>query len=92
MKPIKYFKPWVVFALIALFGGMLVGAIAGAVIGVILGAAGVSLKTIPIITGGVGFLLGLPVSFLSYRWSVKKYIVEPLLAEVGLGSPPPPME
>jgi integral membrane sensor domain MASE1 len=88
MKPIKYLKSWSIFTLIAVFGGMFAGGIIGAILGVILGASGVPIKTIPIITGGVGFIIGLPISFLTYRWSIDKYIIQPLLAERDSGIPP----
>ncbi|MDX2109823.1 MAG: hypothetical protein SFY80_06220 [Verrucomicrobiota bacterium] len=91
MNNIKYFKAWAIFALVAMVGGFLVGAVIGFILGALLGIAGVSLKDIKTITGIVGFCLGLIVSYYTFRWSVKKYIIDPLLAAAprdDSGTPP----
>jgi uncharacterized membrane protein len=84
---IPYIKSWLLFCLIATVGGGLLGAIIGAVLGAFLGAAGVSLASVGLICGVVGFVVGLPISFFTFQWSVRTYIVNPLLREA---SPQPP--
>ena len=73
-----YGKSWFIFFLVCTFAGFFVGAIGGAVVSVGLVAAGRSEMT-PIVAGVVGFLVGIPISFFTFRWSVRRYIVEPLL-------------
>lgn len=75
---IPYLKTWAIFFLIATIGGVLAGAVSGAVIGGVMGASGVSLSTIPLVTGAVGFLLAMPISFFTFRWAVSTYIVNGL--------------
>ena len=75
-KDIPYLKTWAIFFVIATIGGVVAGAVSGAVIGGILGASGVSLSTIPLVTGAVGFLLAMPISFFTFKWAVSTYIVD----------------
>ncbi len=77
-----YFKSWFVFFLIAGVGGFFLGAVLGGVAGAILGAEGVSISTIKIITGVGGFLIGLPISYFTFKWSVGKYLINPMLATI----------
>ena len=77
---IPYLKTWLIFFLIATVGGGLLGMAIGGVIGFFLGAAGFSITQIEVICGVFGFVLGLPISFFTFQWSVRTYIVAPLLA------------
>lgn len=70
-----FFKAWFLFALVSTVGGFLAGAVLGAIVGVILGAAGAPLGQVQLICGLLGFAIGLPISFLSFRWSVTKYLL-----------------
>lgn len=74
----KYFKAWFIFFLIAGIGGMFVGGIIGGVMGLFLGLAHVELGTIKIICGVVGFILGIPLSYFTYRWTVSEFILKEL--------------
>jgi hypothetical protein len=76
---ISYLKSWFLFFLIATVGGGLFGMIVGAVLGFFLGASGVPIQSIAIICGVIGFVIGLPISFYTFQWSVRTYIVNPLL-------------
>ena len=78
-QQIPYIKSWLLFFLMATIGGGIVGMIVGALIGGATGAAGVSIKQIAIVTGVVGVIIGIPISFYTFKWSVSKYIVKPLL-------------
>jgi hypothetical protein len=84
---IPYLKSWLMFFLIATVGGGVVGAIFGMVLGAILGAAGVSPTSIAPICGVAGFVLGIPISFLSFQWSVRRFVVAPLLRDSSPSSP-----
>ncbi|MCC5846362.1 MAG: hypothetical protein JJU05_19100 [Verrucomicrobia bacterium] len=75
-KPeIKYFKSFVVYTLVALFGGAVVGAIQGAILGGILAATGSDLSTIQMVSGISGFLFGTIISFFVYRWVIRTQII-----------------
>jgi hypothetical protein len=75
LKELDYFIAWIVFFFAALIGGAIAGFIGGAVIGGILGVMGASLNVIRVAGAIVGFILGLPVSYLCFRLSVAKLIV-----------------
>jgi hypothetical protein len=84
MYNLNYFKPWVMFFVVATVGGAVAGFIGGAVLGFMMGAAGASIGSIQIGGGILGFLLSLPISFLAYRWSVQQFVLVQL--------PPPASE
>ncbi len=81
-KP-KYFKAWIIFFLIATIGGMVIGGIIGFFIGAAMGVAGMDLGLIKIVCGVAGFLVGIPLSYFTFRWAVAEFIVKDLTA------PPP---
>ncbi|UCE99946.1 MAG: hypothetical protein JSV82_02450, partial [Planctomycetota bacterium] len=72
---VKYFQAWLIFFLVSATAGFLLGALAGGLIGGILGAAGIEVGIIKLIAGVAGFILGLPVSYICYRWTVSKFIL-----------------
>jgi hypothetical protein len=82
-----YFKSWALFFLLATIGGGFAGAIAGGLVGAVLGASGVSISLIKVTTSIVGFVVALPISYLSFRWSVARYLVEPLRVNLDVSSP-----
>jgi multisubunit Na+/H+ antiporter MnhE subunit len=86
LRESEYLIAWAIFFLCATVGGGVVGFIVGALVGGILGAAGVSLKTIPIITGLIGFVLSIPISYFCFRFAVAKFVVEKI---AGRSEPPP---
>ena len=75
MNEIPFLKAWVLFFVVALVGGFFVGMAVGFVLGVIMGASGTPLDTIKNVCGIAGFIVGMPVSFFSYKWSVTTYIL-----------------
>src|SRR2546421_10582670 len=95
LKESEYLVAWAIFFVCALVGGGVVGFILGAIAGVILAAVGVSIETIPIITGILGFLISLPISYLCFRFVVGKFVVEKLETRLLLPSefdqPTPPL-
>jgi len=76
LKEFDYFIAWIIFNSAALIGGAILGAIGGAAIGVVLTVMGVSKEMIVIAGAIVGFILGLPVSYLCFRLIVDKFIVQ----------------
>jgi hypothetical protein len=79
---LPFIKSWLMFFLIATVGGGALGAAAGAVIGGLLGASGASMSTIKIASGAAGIVLGLPISYFTFKWSVSKYLIgHPSIAE-----------
>ena len=76
---VRYTKAWLIFYVLSLVCGSLAGALVGGVAGFILGASGVDLGKIRIIGAGLGFLVGLPISYAFYRWSVRRFILPQVL-------------
>ncbi len=74
----NYLKSWFLFFLVASIGGALVGDLAGVVAGGVMGAAGVATDRIVLIGKILGFFVSVPISFFTFRWSVKTYIVDQL--------------
>jgi hypothetical protein len=87
-----YLKSWFLFFLVATIGGGIAGGILGGIIGFVLGASQVPMDRIQLITGTVGFVAAIPISFFTFRWSVKTWIVEPLLRSGFNPLPPPPAQ
>lgn len=78
---IPFLKSWAIFALIATLGGFVAGFIVGAVIGAIMGFSGASAQSIQIAGSIGGFIIGLPISYLTFKWSVNKYIVSKFISD-----------
>jgi uncharacterized membrane protein len=74
-KEVSYFKSWLIFFLVASVGGGILGMVFGGLLGGVLGAAGVPIKTITVVGGIVGLIISVPISFFTFKWSVRKYIV-----------------
>ncbi len=88
LKEIDYLKAWAVFWILSTVGGFIVGMVGGAMLGFILGGLGVRMHTIKILCGGLGFLLGIPVSYLLFQFSIRRFLV-PKLSGSDSGSPIP---
>ena len=85
---VAFGKAWLVFFLVATVAGGLFGAIVGAVLGLVLASLGFGITAIQIAGGIVGFVLSVPISFFTYRWSVQRFIVAPLLATMASSEVP----
>ena len=69
------FKAWIVFFLLSVVGGLVVGMVVGAIAGGALGAGGVSMEQIRFICTILGFVVSIPISFLSFFFSVKTFLL-----------------
>ena len=73
-KEFDYFKAWLLFFVIATIGAGLVGMIIGAFIGAFLGAGGMPVSQMTPILQIVGFIIALPISYVTFRIVVGKYL------------------
>jgi hypothetical protein len=80
LRESDYFLARIIFFFAALIGGAIVGFFAGAMIGVILAGAGASKGMIQIAGAIAGFILSLPISYVCFRLSVGKFIVQKIEA------------
>jgi ABC-type uncharacterized transport system permease subunit len=78
LKELDYIKAWAVFWVLSTVGGLLVGFVAGGMLGFVLGGLGVHMRTIKILCGGLAFLLGLPVSYFLFQFSIRMFLVPKL--------------
>ena len=73
-KEFDYFKAWLLFFLIATVGGGLVGLIIGSFVAAFLGAGGMPLPQMTRILQIIGFVIAIPVSYITFRAVVGKYL------------------
>jgi ABC-type uncharacterized transport system permease subunit len=69
----NFFKSWLIHTFVSLILCALAGGVAGFIIGFVMGGAGAPLDQIRVVCGIAGFLAGLPISFLVFRWAVGLY-------------------
>lgn len=74
LKEFDYFKAWLLFFLVATVGGGIVGMIIGAFVAAFLGAGGMPLPQMTRILRIVGFLVALPISYVTFRAVVGKFL------------------
>jgi hypothetical protein len=89
LKEIDYIKPWALATICATVGGFVIGAVVGGIFGGILGGLGAPVRAIRVICGLLGFLAGLPVSYLFFRIFVSHFIVQKLTAQISNSAVPP---
>ena len=79
---VRFFKAWILFFLLSAVcsagAGFLVGALAGA----FMGAAGIDLAIIIRVCQLLGVLVGLPISFICFRWAISRFIVPQVVSLV----------
>jgi hypothetical protein len=61
----QYFKGWLLFFLVATVGGGIVGLIIGSFVAAFLGAGGMSLPQMTRILQIVGFVIAIPISYVT---------------------------
>lgn len=75
LKESDYIKVWAIFFVIAFVGGTVAGAIVGGIAGGILGALGSPPRVISVISGLLGFLVSIPISYFSFRFAITKFLL-----------------
>jgi hypothetical protein len=70
----QYFKAWLFFFLIATVGGGIVGMIIGGFVAAFLGAGGMPLQQMARILQIIGFVIAIPISYVTFRGVVGKYL------------------
>ena len=70
----QYFKAWLLFFLIATVGGGILGMIIGGFVAAFLGAGGMSLQQMTRVLQVIGFVMALPISYVTFRAVVGKGI------------------
>ena len=74
LKEFDYFKAWLMFFLVATVGGGVVGLIIGSFVATFLGAGGMPLEQMTRILQIVGFVIVMPISYITFRAVVGKFL------------------
>jgi hypothetical protein len=75
LKEFDYFKAWLLFFLIATVGGGIVGLIIGGFLAAFFGAGGMPLEQMTRILQVVGFVIAIPISYITFRAVVGKFLL-----------------
>jgi hypothetical protein len=78
MKQPPYFRAWIIFFLVATVGGAIAGAVAGGILGMIMAMMGAKGQVITYGGALIGFLVGMPISFFTFRWTITSFIIPAL--------------
>ena len=70
----QYFKAWLLFFLVATVGGGILGMIIGSFVAAFLGADGMSLQQMTRVLQIIGFVIAIPISYVTFRAVVGKYL------------------
>jgi hypothetical protein len=81
LKESDYIKVWAIFFVIAFVGGTVAGFIVGGVAGGILRVLGGPSRVISVVSGLLGFLVSLPISYFSFRFAITKFLLPKIAAE-----------
>jgi uncharacterized BrkB/YihY/UPF0761 family membrane protein len=73
-KEFDYFKAWLLFFVIATVGGGILGMVIGSFVAAFLGAGGMPLPQMTHILQIVGFVIAIPISYVTFRGVVGKYL------------------
>lgn len=86
LKESDYLKAWGIFWVLSTFGGMIAGLVGGAILGFVLGGLGVRMHTIKVLCGALGFLLGLPISYIIFQFTIRYFVAPKLSASANASS------
>lgn len=86
INELEFFLAWLVFWLCTAVGGFVLGAVVGAIVGGMLGVAGYDITHIKLICGVLGFLVGIPVSYIMFRLFVGLMIVRKIEKRIPINS------
>ncbi len=73
-KEVDYFKAWLLFFAVSTSLGILLGIIIGSLIAGFMGAGGANLAQMTTVNRVVGFVIGVPVSYFTFRAVIGKYL------------------
>ena len=73
-KEFDYFKAWLLFFLASTGIGMLLVLLIGSFVAGFMGAGGASLAQMTTVNRIVGFVIGVPVSYVTFRAVIGKYL------------------
>ena len=73
-KEFDYFKAWLLFFAVATVGASLVAMIIGSFMAAFMGAGGASLAQMTRVNQITAFVIGIPVSYVTFRAVVGKYL------------------
>jgi len=79
----KYFRAWFFFLGVALVGGLAVGFVIGLIAGFLIGMAGRDANDYLLGLQIMGYIVGLLASFVSFRWSIRRYIIPQIVGSTG---------
>ncbi len=78
LREFDYFKAWLLFFLVGTVGGGLAGLVLGSFLAAFLGAAGIPAAQMTRVLQIIGFLIGLPISYVTFRAVIGKYLLPKL--------------
>ena len=78
LKQTDFIKAWAIFWIASTISGSIIGFIGGAMLGLILSALGASIPTVKVLCGGLGFLLSIPISYICFQFSIRKFLLPKL--------------
>lgn len=78
------FKCWLLFFLMASILGFFAGMAIGIVVGVVIAATGGNTGSIRVWSTLLGFVVGIPVSYICFRFCVKRFVIDPLMVAARL--------
>jgi uncharacterized protein YacL len=70
-----YFKAWFLFFLVATVIGGAIGMVVGSSVGAVLSARGMPVRELAIVLQVIGLVIAMPISYLTFRLVVGKYLV-----------------
>jgi putative flippase GtrA len=83
IKEFDYFKAWLIFFLVGTLGGALLGLILGSFLAAFLGAAGAPISQIAVANRILGIVVAIPVSYVTFRAVVGKFLFPKLWDDEG---------
>lgn len=81
---LDYFKAWLLFFIIATVIGGALGMVIGSALGAVLSARGMPIRGLAIVLQIVALVIAMPISYLTFRLVVGKYLFRKILKENNL--------
>jgi hypothetical protein len=74
LKEFDYFKAWLIFFLVATIGGILITMVVASFVAAFMGAGGASLAQMTRVNQIIGFVIAIPISYVTFRAVVGKFL------------------